>query len=198
MMLLIVNLDMNNTLNSTLKDNPKFIIVSSILVPIVASLIGLAGIVVPSLTANQKNTNTSTESPVSTNADSAENLVANESTVSNIQSKDTFGFVNIDTVLSYAKDTNKTLELKNDRFDDSYEIQFIGGEYYIIGFAKDNFSKDDIILASESVKDNTSLVGIKFKDITKIEKVDLEVSKKSMIKVLSVKAKALKLDVTSH
>lgn len=181
---------LQQTIKPALKDNPKFLIASSIIVPIFVSVIGLTGVLVPNVLNKQDKQNTD-----SSNAQVVSNTNSSQTAPTATAPKDAYGYLSIDDLIASIKTNNiNLLSIKTDGY---YEVQYLNGEYYLVGFTKKDIS-DTISLFYRNYNDYTKLVGIKFSDITKIEKGDVKLSKKEVITVLNLQAKGYRIDIQSH
>ncbi|MEP7104194.1 MAG: hypothetical protein ABI721_05820 [Candidatus Dojkabacteria bacterium] len=172
------------------KEDPKFLILTSVLVPIFISIIGLTGAILPNILPKSDTTTT----PTSQQAISVPSQTIAEESNKPITFKDTYGYLTSDQIISSINSTNITFNPS--KSGDSYEVQLIEGEYYLLGFAK-SLDLQGIQISAASISDYKNLVALKFKDITSIKKEDIK-QKKDTYKVLTINAKSLRADLIAH
>lgn len=172
--------------NTSFKDNPKFLIITSVLVPIFISIIGLAGIIAPKLIPTPT---TPSETTVSVPEKSQ-----TQSNPPTIVANDTFGYLSADSTINSINSTLVTL--KTSKSGDDYEIQLISNEYYVLGYAAD-LNASNLQITSNSNADFTKKVAIKFKDVVSIKKDTFKV-KKSSYNVLNINANSIRTDLSFH
>ena len=175
--------------SNTFKDNPKFLIITSVLVPIFISVIGLAGIIVPKLIPTPT-------TPSQSSVSGPENTQSQISQSNNptIVANDTFGYLPADTIVNSI--SSAIVTLKPSKSGEDYEVQLISGEYYVLGYTTD-LNASNLQITSSSNADLTKKVAVKFKDIISI-KVDQYKVKKSTYNVLNINAKSIRTDLNFH
>jgi len=175
--------------NNTFKDNPKFLIITSVLVPIFISIIGLAGIIVPKLIPTPT---VPSESTVSEPAKTQTQVNQSNSPV--VVANDTFGYLSADSIVNSV--SSSIITLKTSRSSGDYEVQLISGEYYVLGYSID-LNISNLQLTSSSNEDFTKKVAVKLKDVNSIKADQFKV-KKNSYSVLSINAKSIRTDLSFH
>ncbi|MFS8131222.1 MAG: hypothetical protein ACMG57_04540 [Candidatus Dojkabacteria bacterium] len=174
----------------TFKDNPRFLILSSVLVPIVISLVGLAGIVLPKLIPTSIVSPSTSESAISKPA-------ANEGVVESsnpVVQKDSYGYLSNTSVINSIH--LSVVQLASTRSANDYEIQTLNGEYYLLGYAE-NIDVNNLKISAQSVANYKVIVAIMFKDISSIKTEEIK-DKKNTYTVLTLNVKAIRTDLTLH
>lgn len=145
-----------------LKDTTHFVIITSIIVPILVAVIGIFGtVVLPRILDQSSNTAKNSQEPVSGN------IVANTvNTTGKVVI--TIGFLPADKIVSYVKSQNFTFSFNNTSRPEDFEMQKIGNDYFVVGFASNPVVAGNVFLASQSSKNYTQQVQINLKDITSI------------------------------
>ncbi|MEO6728344.1 MAG: hypothetical protein ABIM99_00315 [Candidatus Dojkabacteria bacterium] len=173
----------------TFKDNPKFLILSSVFVPIAISIVGLAGIVLPKLIPESIVSPSTSESAVS--KPSTNEGIDNSTPV--VQN-DTYGYLSNTVVVNSIH--LSVVQLSPTKPSNGYEIQVLNSEYYLLGYAE-NIDVNNLKISATSVENFKIVVAIKFKDITSIKMEDIK-DKKNTYSVLTLNVKALRTDLTLH
>lgn len=178
---------MTNMENNAFKDNPKFLIITSVLVPIFISIVGLAGIILPKLIPTPT---TSSQSTVS----EPEKTQISQSNSPTIVANDTYGYLSSTSIVNSI--SSSIVTLKTTRSGEDYEVQLISGEYYVLGYSSE-LNASSLQITSRSNGDFTKKVAVKFKDINSINADQVKV-KKDSYNVLSINAKSIRTDLSFH
>lgn len=179
-------------LEKSFKDDPKFLIVSSIIVPLIVAGIGLVGLFVPA--DGGENDSNKEDDKIEESKDQSEILQEQKPEIL----ENTFGFLSKNGVIAAIEMNSNEVNLKDENSDKDYEIQRLDGEYYLVGFTKKDFKLDELTLVPVSSGEYSKLVAIKFEDITSIEDKEIKIRKKEKIEGLVLKSKGIRTDVSVH
>lgn len=169
------------------KDNPKFLIISSVLVPIAVSLIGLAGIILPNLTSQPNNPTTSNDT-ISKPTEEQPTVTVPE------KIEDTFGYLSLEGVQSQYNALSITLS--PNKSEGFYEIQRINNEYFLLGFV-DKFELNNLKISASQISTFKNVIAIKLSDVTNM-KAETVKEKKNEYKVLAITSKSFRTDLPLH
>lgn len=164
----------SSTEKKHLKDRASFVIVTSIVVPILVSILGILGVILPilidrSLPSNDNNTETQ-ESSVTPTSFVQEQVTNSEVVV--VKPQDINGYLSASKIVEYVKAKNYTFTPNTISQSGDFEVQRVSGEYYLIGFSSEILKIDDLFLISSTSKEFPKKIKINLKDIGEIKTED--------------------------
>jgi len=171
---------------ATLKDSPHFLIITSIFIPIFVSCVGLIGILLPKVidkitpeTSSAATNPTNSQGPLSYNG--ATSLSSSSSSPTTI----TTGYLTADKLVDYITNKNYLFTLNPTKQPNSFQIQKVGDQYYLVGSSNDIGNLYDIFLVPSGTKDYPKNYKINFHDIQSIS-ISASKDKRDRVSGLSI------------